>query len=557
VIEIATTRKSDTFVLAVVASFLSVSSFLHFYSQDKILLYGDAVAHINIARRVFDSQFPGLSQLGTVWLPLPHLLMLPFIVNEKLWSSGAGGSLVSMVTYVVGAIGVAKIFWTSGLFSANGTGSARLSGWIPAIVYALNPNLLYLQSTAMTEPLGLALMLWAIYFYFRFVAEQRAALLESIDEESAASHSAAGGKALLGCAVVLAAAMLTRYDYWFLAAIIAIAVVVELFVRHRRVGLVRYKQELRQRLRRKIWIFSLILATVPAFWLIYNQALFGNAMEFANGKYSARAIAARSAQQGNPPHPGAGNLKVAATYYWKAARLNVGSNRAGVAVVAIASAGIIVLAFAEPLLALLLISPFIFYSLSVALGGIPIFIPSWWPFSYYNVRYGLQLLPAAAIGCGYLICLVEKSWPKQAVRWAGAAVVLVVVASAYVVELRNDPVCLREAEINSAGRIALHKQLAAELKSLPPDSTFVVSLSEHVGAFERAGIPLRRTWNESSHRSGEQEFAFPLTRGDYVVAFDGDQVARMVAQHPEQVKVLAILHAAGEKRCVIYQVTRS
>src|SRR4051812_5469321 len=167
----ASPRRSDAFLLAVFASLVSIASFLYFYSQDKILLYGDAVAHINIARRVFDSQFPGLSQLGTVWLPLPHLLMLPFIVNDKLWSSGAGGSLVSMVAYVVGAIGLAKIFWTSGLFSSNGTGNARLSGWIAAIVYALNPNLLYLQSTAMTEPLGLALMLWAIYFYCRFVAE--------------------------------------------------------------------------------------------------------------------------------------------------------------------------------------------------------------------------------------------------------------------------------------------------------------------------------------------------------------------------------------------------
>jgi hypothetical protein len=398
---------------------------------------------------------------------------------------------------------------------------------------------------------------WASYFYCRFVAQKRAALLESIDEESSREHGEASAKALLRCGVMLAAAMLTRYDYWFLATIMAVAVVVQLFVQDRGLGLVRYKRGMRQKLRRKIWMFALLLAIVPTFWLTYNQILFGNAMEFANGKYSARAIAERSAQQGNPPHPGAGSFKVAAIYYWKTAQLNVGNNKAAIAVVAVASVGIVALAFAEPLLALLLISPFIFYSLSIAFGGIPIFIPSWWPFSYYNVRYGLQLLPAAAIGCAYLVDLMEKSSRKQAVRWGGVAFIVIVVASAYFQDLRSEPVCLREAEINSAGRIALHERLAAELKSLPPDATFVVSLSEHVGAFQRAGIPLRRTWNESSHHSGEQEFAFPLTRGDYVIAFDGDPVARMVAQHPEQVKPLAILHTLGEKRCVIYQVTRS
>jgi hypothetical protein len=557
--EIAKPRKADTSLLAMVAMFLSLAAFLHFYSHDKILQYGDAVAHINIARRVFDSQFPGLSQLGTVWLPLPHLLMLPFIVNDKLWSTGIGGSIISLIAYVFGAVGIAKIFWTSGLFSSDGSAAidTQVSGWIATFVYLLNPNLLYLQSTAMTEPLGLALMVWAVYFYCRFVAEQRLALLETITEENSKTHGKASTKALLRCGAVLAPAMLTRYDYWFLAAILAIAVVFQLYIRHRDLTLVRYKQGVRQKLRKSLVGFVLVLAVVPAFWLSYNQVLFGNAMEFANGKYSARAIAERSAQEGNPPHPGAGNLKVAASYYWKTVQLNVGNNKVAIVVVAVALIGTIALAFSEFLLATVLLSPFLFYVLSIARGGIPIFVPQWWPFSYYNVRYGIQLLPAIAIGCGYFVYLVRQSWSSRAFRWAGAMLVVSAVGTAYALDWKDGAVCLREAEINSAGRIALHKEISAELRHLPSEATFVVSLSEHVGVFERAAIPLRRTLNESSHRSGEQEFAFPLTRGDYVLAFDGDPVARMVAAHPEQVKPVAIFHVSGEKRCVLYQVTRS
>ena len=41
--------------------------------------YGDAMAHLTIAQRITDSRAPGLSQLGTVWLPLPHLLLLPLV----------------------------------------------------------------------------------------------------------------------------------------------------------------------------------------------------------------------------------------------------------------------------------------------------------------------------------------------------------------------------------------------------------------------------------------------------------------------------------------------
>src|SRR3954454_873966 len=109
------------------------------------------------------------------------------------------------------------------------------------MVYMCNPNLLYMQSTAMTEPLALALAIWAIYFYCRFVAEQRAALLESIDEGTSSELGNRAGRSLLHCALVLAAAALTRYDCWFLAAAIAIAVFVAVFCRYRGLGLVRYK----------------------------------------------------------------------------------------------------------------------------------------------------------------------------------------------------------------------------------------------------------------------------------------------------------------------------
>ena len=57
------------------------------------LYYGDAEAHLDIARRMVDSRKPGYDQIGTVWLPLPHLLMLPFVKNNQLWQSGLAGAI--------------------------------------------------------------------------------------------------------------------------------------------------------------------------------------------------------------------------------------------------------------------------------------------------------------------------------------------------------------------------------------------------------------------------------------------------------------------------------
>src|ERR1700686_4764965 len=97
---------SEVRLLAWLATCVSVFSFLFYFRYGDVLLYGDAVAHLNIARRVFDSKTPGLLQLGTVWLPLPHLLMIPFLISDEMWQSGIAGSIPSMVSYALGAAGM-------------------------------------------------------------------------------------------------------------------------------------------------------------------------------------------------------------------------------------------------------------------------------------------------------------------------------------------------------------------------------------------------------------------------------------------------------------------
>src|SRR5436309_6083681 len=119
----------ETALVAWIASVVSVASLFYYFHRGELLLYGDAVAHINIARRVFDSRTPGLLQLGTVWLPLPHLLMIPFLISDDLWRSGVGGAIPSMVAYVFGVIGVFRL--VRGVLAGGGEPdtAARVAGW--------------------------------------------------------------------------------------------------------------------------------------------------------------------------------------------------------------------------------------------------------------------------------------------------------------------------------------------------------------------------------------------------------------------------------------------
>src|SRR3979490_2240469 len=184
-------------------------SFLYYLKQSDLLLYGDAVAHINIARRVFDSQTPGLLQLGTVWLPLPHLLMIPFIFSDAMWRSGTGGSIPSMIAYVLGGVGIFRL--VRGMLEAGvrTKPAAVVGAWAAAFAYGANPNLIYMQATAMTESVYLALFVWAVVYFAEFIRSLR-------KNEDAGRLTPATRTPLMRCACCLAGAELTRYDGWFL-----------------------------------------------------------------------------------------------------------------------------------------------------------------------------------------------------------------------------------------------------------------------------------------------------------------------------------------------------
>ena len=545
----STPGDSDIALLVWLATCVSIFTFLLYFKNGEVLLYGDAIAHINIARRVFDSKTPGLLQLGTVWLPLPHLLMIPFLISGKMWQSGAGGSIPSLFAYVFGVVGMFRL--TRGALSGSipPDGVARASAWIAAIIYASNPNLMYMQSTAMGEAIYLAVFIWSVAYFSEWVRGNPAALTR--------------------CALCLAGACLTRYDGWFLAAAVVAVVLIATPLRKSSKASTAASGTQGDLVR-----FVLITAAAPALWLAYNAIVYRNPLEFANGPYSARAIELKTQSVVNPGHPGSGNPLLAGRLFLKAAEGNVASNewlqRGWVLLMVVAVFGSIFLPRREawhsftksawPLTFLLI--PIPFYVLSIAYGGVPVFVPQWWPFSHYNVRYGLQLLPAFAVSIAILVSFALRASWNWRLRFASLLALLAFVLASYSRVWRAGPVCLQEAEINMRTRNQLEIQLSKWLESLPPDSTLLMYLGDHVGAVERAGIPLGHTINEGNHRVWKQPtdpeglweraLANPKQYADYVLAFEGDPVWQAI--HDLNLRELVEIHVTGQARAALYRV---
>jgi len=95
--------KSRSNALFVLAALLLLSAAALFVTNANgwTLYYGDAEAHLNIARRMIDSRTPGYDQVGTVWLPLPHWAMIPLVRVDSLWRSGLAGAIPSAILSVL------------------------------------------------------------------------------------------------------------------------------------------------------------------------------------------------------------------------------------------------------------------------------------------------------------------------------------------------------------------------------------------------------------------------------------------------------------------------
>ncbi len=189
-------RRGPLVAVAAASALLGTLVALRYAALGLTLSHYDARGHLVVARRIADSITPGWQQVGAVWLPLPHLLNALPVQVDALYRSGASGVAISILSFAVATTAIAwLIARTTGSWLAAGAGS---------LVFALNPNVLYLQSTPMTEPLLLALSLAGI-----------ALLIAYCDEAAAATHGAALSRpsaAQVGW--TLALACLTRYEAW-------------------------------------------------------------------------------------------------------------------------------------------------------------------------------------------------------------------------------------------------------------------------------------------------------------------------------------------------------
>jgi hypothetical protein len=443
-------------------------------SRGFTLYWGDAEAHLDIARRIVEARTTGYDEFGSPWLPLPHWLMLPFVISDSLWHSGLAGAIPNAVCFTLAAVM---------LFAAMRRVFDEPAAWCATALFVLNPNALYLQSIPMTEPVFLMTLMGILFFTTRY-------------------HDTESSGDLAGAAAMCLAASLTRYEGWIFIPLTA-AFVLMTATRYRLLQAAN---------------LGIAASAGVAWWLFYNWWLSGNALNFYNGPDSAMAI------QHGAPYPGHGNWLVAIEYYLTATKLVVGTPLLVVGFMGI-PAGLgqrrfwpFVLLGSWPL--------FIVWSMHSSAQ--PIHIPVLPPFSWYNTRYALAMLPLLAVGAAALGALLRT----YGLLRAAPALLVVVGAGWWLFHTDHENwITWKESEQNSLARrpwtFAAADYLTVHAKS---KDTFFATFGDVSAVFREAEIPFKRTltWDDAVEWQAAVNRPDLFLWEDWAVAQKGDLVDQTV-----------------------------
>lgn len=486
-----------------------------FYSRGLINLYGDSMAHLEGARRILDSRTPGYAEIGTVWLPVPHLLMSLPAQNNFLWRTGLAGGIVSTLAFILAC-------WIIFKLSTRMSGSLQ-AGLVALAGFMLCPNMLYLASTPLTEPLALLFVLLMVHELFRF-------------------RETGQRGALLGAACAGLVGTLTRYECWSLLPFAA------LFVMWAKAG------NWRDRLRSGV-IFSAIAGAGPVLWILHNAYRFENPWAFYDGPFSAKGIYAHQLATTGFRLPTDGSYLVSLRYYLEDLRLVIGVWPLVLCLLGILAWAADASRRSQRAAALLLLVPLPFHIQSMVTAAVPLYVPTLFPNTYWNLRLGAEMLPAAALFPAFLLPLGGS----RKLRAGVLAFLLGCIALQHAWTARSGAAELavaKEGVLNSPCRNKRQQILTQFLRANYDGGSILLAAGKWPCALPELGISFRKTVSDANTESWKEAAIHPDRMVQWIVRGNNEPVDWLMQAHPEAFGRFAIVMREtipGEGNLTVYR----
>ena len=480
-------NKHAHLVIAVILSCISIYYFNTYLQNNLGLAYNDARSHLDIGRRVVEGLKPGLAQLGSVWLPLNHILMVPLIWHDWMWHSGFAGAIQSMIGFVASGL---VIYYIMKELRVGMLG--RLVG---VAVFAANINILYLQSTAMTELFLIATMTIGVY-------------------ELILWHKHDNVLYLIRSAFWIMLASLTRYDGWFLLGYASVLVAIQ-----------SWKISGFRSVEGKSILFLTLAAFGIMLWLLWNLLIFKDPLYFALGPFSAHAQQLQLEQAGELATKY--NLWLSIQTYMYAVFYNTYTFPTLLALIGFfVMLRDRVISGAVKISASALFAPLLFNILALFMGFSVLFIQGINGTSWFNVRYGIMIAPTVAIFIGYL---VDRA---KGLQWTIIGLLAFVLFFAFA---NGDAVTIDDARVGSSQKNV--SEVSGYLNKHAKDEKgfILISAASHDAIIFSSGLPMKRFIHEGTGLYWENALALPDRWARWIVMRthdDNDLVWKGVSRVP-------------------------
>jgi len=481
-------EKHNKLILFFILTMVSITSFLYYLSNGLGVAYNDARSHLDIARRVVENLQPGFAQLGSVWLPLPHLLATLTVWNNFMWHSGLSGALESMASYVATGILIYQILKVLGVSNIG-----RLVG---VLIFAANLNILYMQSTAMTELLLLGTMTAGVYELIQW-------------------HKEDSMLRLVKSSFWIMLSTMIRYDGWFLLIFASILVVIQAYKKH------GYKAA-----EGAFVLFGTMAGFGIILWIFWNWIIFKDPLYFITGPYAAATQQQQIADAGQllTKH----NLPFSIESYLYAVIYNEGMLQT-----ILAAIGMAFFWFDKKIsrnlkmASIALLAPLFFNILALYLGQSVLFIQGLNGNSWFNVRYGLMMAPTIAIFVGYLI------YRLNAIKYIVVLLILFVMFFSFA---NRDAVTIDDAIYGASGKNVSQVSGWLHTNATNTPGFVLISVASHDAIIFSSGMQMSRFIHEGDGIYWTLATKQPAHWARWIVLRDNDmtdQTFKLLHNNPE------------------------
>ena len=244
------------------------------------------------------------------------------------------------------------------------------ASFVGTLLFILNPNILYLQTTPLSELVFIATLTAACYYFLAWAQD-------------------GNPKQLIWVAASTFLATIARYDGWPLFLTFLIFIVINEWIRHRRLS----------EIVGSLFVFGTLGGLGIGLWLLWCGIIFGDPLYFQRGPYSAQAQQKYFIQE-----------HLLYTYHnlWQSIRyFMIGSMvTLGPLLFVLSIIAVLIFVFRRRITldmfaALAFLVPFAFYIASLYSGQaaffVPQAVPANAPYPLFNTRYAVMAVPPAAL----------------------------------------------------------------------------------------------------------------------------------------------------------------